>query len=187
MEVPEAIQTAQAHLVNAMEQAKMPLVKEGHMYQWDNQISSIDDFLADTEILKDKLLERARESLRKVKKELTDAVVAFEAKQEGVEIEEDEPSDDEWVESYMGMAGDMLEMTREALGEKVKDMAGLFVWEEPLTVINGYLADSEPFQDKNHDLKKARSLVRVARRDLKNSVEAAVRKFRSNDADDDDD
>lgn len=187
MEVPEAVQKAQAHLQNAMEQAKMPLVKEELLYQWDNQIAAVDAFLADTEVLKDKLLDRARESLRKVKKDLTDAVVAFEAKLDGAEVEEDEPSDEEWVESYIGMAQDMLEMANEALGEAVKKLEDLPKWEEPLAVINGYLADSEPFQELSHDLKKARSVVRVARRDIKNRINDLVAQLRDMDEDDGDD
>ncbi len=187
MDAQEAIQKAQAHLQNAMEQAKMPLVKEELMYQWDNQISAIDNFLADAEVVKDKLLDRAKESLRKVKKDLTDAVVKFEAAAEGAEVEDEEPADDEWVMAYTDMAGEMLELAKEALDEKVKDVHELIKWEEPLAVINGYLADSEPFQELNHDLKKARSLVRVARRDLKNHIQDAVKRLVSDDGDDDED
>ncbi len=187
MDAQEAIQKAQAHLQNAMEQAKMPLVKEELMYQWDNQISAIDNFLADAEVVKDKLLDRAKESLRKVKKDLTDAVVKFEAKLEGAEVEDEEPSDEEWVQAYTEMAGEMLELAKEALAEKVKKIEELPVWEEPLAVINGYLADSEPFQSMSHDLQKARSLVRVARRDIKNRVEALIKDWRMNQDEDDGD
>ncbi len=187
MDAQEAIQKAQAHLQNAMEQAKMPLVKEELMYQWDNQISAIDNFLADAEVVKDKLLDRAKESLRKVKKDLTDAVVKFEANLEGAEVEDEEPSDEEWVQAYTEMAGEMVELAKEALSEKVKKIEELPVWEEPLAVINGYLADSEPFQSMSHDLQKARSLVRVARRDIKNRIEALLKDWRMNQDEDDGD
>ncbi len=187
MDAQEAIQKAQAHLTNAMEQAKMPLIKEELMYQWDNQITAIDTFLAETEVLKDKLLDRARGSLRKVKKDLADAVIAFEAKQEGVEVPDEEPSDDEWVMEYTEMAGEMLALAKEALDEQVAKLEDLFKWEEPLAMLNGYLADSEPFQEMNHELKKARSLVRVARRELKANIEDAVKRLVSDEGDDGDD
>lgn len=171
MDAQEAISKAQAHLQSAMEQAKQPLVKEDLLYQWDNQISAIDDFLADTEVINDKLLDRARGSLRKVKKDLTDAVVAFEAKQEGVDIEDEDPSDEEWVETYLESAGEMLAVAKEALDESVDEIDDLVKWEEPLAVINGYLADSEPYQDMDRELRKARSMVRVARRELKTAIQ----------------
>ncbi len=182
MEVSEAVNQAQAHLKNAMEQAKMPLVKEDLMYQWDNQITALDNFLADTEVLKDKLLDRARESLRKVKKDLTDAVIAFEAKQAGEEVpDEPEPSDEEWAEAYLDQAPEMLSLVRDALEETVEDVKDLVKWEEPLAIVNGFLADSEPFQHLDHELQKIRSLVRVARRELKGKIDDVFQQWRAAD------
>lgn len=187
MDAQAAIQQAQAHLKNAMELAKMPVAKEELLYQWDNQITALDDFLADTEVVKDKLLDRARGSIRTVKKQLTDAVMAFEAKQAGEELEDGEPSDEEQVEGFLEAAQDMLGLAQEALAEKVKDIQDLIKWEEPLSVINGYLADSEPYQEMSHELRKARSMVRVARRDIKNRIQDVVQDWRMNQDEDDGD
>ena len=180
MDAQAAIQQAQNHLKNAMELAKMPVAKEDLLYMWDNQITALDDFLAETEVIKDKLLARARDSIRNVKKQLTDAVIAFEAKMAGEEVGEDEePSDEEQVEGFMEMAQDMLALAAEALDEQVKNVQDLVKWEDPLSVINGYLADSEPYQEASRDLAKARSLVRVARRDLKNRIQDVFEDWRA--------
>src|SRR5205085_11659123 len=82
---------------------------------------------------------------------------------------------------YLEMAGDMVGLAKEALAEKVKDVKDLVKWEEPLAVINGYLADSEPFQELNKDLRRARSMVRVARKDLKNRIEDVFTQWRKAD------
>lgn len=181
MEAPEAIRQAQAHLQNAMELAQRPVGKEELLYMWDNQITAIDNFLADTEIVMDKVFQTWRGKLRDAKKKLTDTVMMFEAAQEGEEFEEDETPDEEWVEAYLEMAGEMTSLVGEALEEKVKAAADLIKWEEPLAVINGYLADSEPFQEMNHELRKARSIVRVARKDLKNRLHEFLDTLREED------
>lgn len=174
MEKEEAVRQAQAHLKNALELAERPVGKEELLYMWDNQITALDNFLAETEVVKDKLLERAREQLRDAKKKLTDAVVAFEAKQEGVDVEDEEPDPEEWVATYTEMAGEMVGLAKEALDETVQQAEDLVKWEEPLAVINGYLADSEPFQEMSKDLRRARSIVRAARRDLKGRLQDVV-------------
>ena len=181
MDVEEAIRQAEAHLKNALELAPRPVGKEELVYMWDNQITALDNFLADTETVVGEKFKEIRKTLRDAKKKLTDAVVAFEAKQNGEEVPTDEPSDDEWVESYLEMASDMVDLVKESIAEKVKDITQLVNWEEPLAVVNGYLADSEPFQELSHDLRKARSVVRVARRDLKNRIDEMVASWRKSD------
>jgi hypothetical protein len=122
----------------------------------------------------------ARKQLREAKKSLTDAVVAFEAQAAGEEAPGELP-ENEQVLSYIEMAGDMVSLAREALDETVKDVKDLVKWEEPLAVINGYLADSEPYQELNKDLRRARSMVRVARKDLKNRIEDVFTQWRKQD------
>lgn len=155
---------------------------------WDNQITALDNFLAETEVLKNPLLDKARGSMRAVKKQLTEAVIKFEAKQEGVEFEEEpEPAAEEWAEAFVEQGEDLLAMVREAIEEKVKDVQELVKWEEPLAIVNGYLADSEPYQEVSKDLRKVRSVVRAARRDLKGRIQDVVVQWRANaDSGDDD-
>ncbi len=182
MDVQEAIQQAQAHIQNAMELAKRPVGKEELLYMWDNQITALDNFLADTEVLDNPLLEKARGSMRTIKKQLTEAVIKFEAAQEGVELDEEgEPSEEEWAEAFIEQGQEILEMVRQALEEKVKDVRDLPVWEDPLALVNGYLADSEPFQEVNKDLRKVRSVVRAARRDLKSRIQDVFDAWRASD------
>ncbi len=187
MDVQQAVNDAQAHLKNALDLAARPVGKEELLYMWDNQITALDNFLADTEILKDKLLERAREQIRDAKKKLTDAVTKFEMEQEGVDFEEDDTPADEWVEAYTEMAGDMVALAKEALDEGVKKIEDLVKWEEPLAVINGYLADSEPYQELSRDLQKARSFVRVARKDIKGRIQDVLQEWRMHQDEDDGD
>lgn len=181
MELQEANRQADAHLKNAQELAGRPVGKEELLYMWDNQITALDNFLADTESLPDAGFKAKRSELRDVKKKLTDAVVAFEAQAAGEEVAKDEPTKDEWVEAYLEQAQDMVVLVKEALGEKVKSVQDLVKWEEPLAVMNGYLADSEPYQDMNRDLRKARSVVRMARKDLKAAIDGVFTKWKAAD------
>jgi hypothetical protein len=180
MDAPEALRQADAHLKNALELVGRPVGKEELMYMWDNQVTALDNFLADTEVVADAKVKEARQELRDAKKKLTDAVVAFEAQAAG-EDPPGEPGEEEQVLSYIEMAGDMVGLAKEALAETVKDVKDLVKWEEPLAVINGYLADSEPYQELNKDLRRARSMVRVARKDLKNRIEDVFNQWRRQD------
>ena len=182
MEVQEALRQADAHLKNALELVGRPVGKEDLMYMWDNQVTALDNFLADTEIVNDAKFKEARTQLREAKKKLTDAVVAFEAQAAGEEVPKgDEVPQEEQILSYIEMAQDMVGLAKEALAESVKDVKDLVKWEEPLAVINGYLADSEPYQEMNRDLRKARSMVRMARKDLKNRIEDVFNQWRKQD------
>ena len=182
MEVQDALRQADAHLKNALELVGRPVGKEDLMYMWDNQVTALDNFLADTEVVPDPKFKEARAQLREAKKKLTDAVVAFEAQAAGEEVPKgEELPQDEQILSYIEMAGDMVGLAKEALAESVKDVKDLVKWEEPLAVINGYLADSEPFQEANRDLRKARSMVRMARKDLKNRIEDVFNQWRKQD------
>jgi hypothetical protein len=180
VEAPEAIQQAQAHLRNAMDLAKQPLASEQLLYMWDNQITALDNFLADTEVLKNPLLAKARESMRNVKKQLTDAVIKFEAKQEGVVLDDEpEPAPEDWAAAFVEQGEDLVDMVRAAAAEKVKDLQELITWEEPLAILNGYLADSEPYQELSKDLRRVRSLARAARRDLKERIADVVASWKA--------
>jgi hypothetical protein len=181
MEVQEALRQADAHLKNAQELAPRPVGKEELLYMWDNQITALDNFLADTESVPDPAFKAKRNELRSVKKQLTDSVVAFEAQQAGEEVTKEDPTEQEWIESYKEQAQQMIELVKEAMGEKVVDVKDLVKWEEPLAVINGYLADSEPYQEKDRDLRKARSVVRMARKDLKAKIEEVFTQWRKSD------
>jgi len=181
MEVQEALRQAEAHLKNAQELAGRPVGKEELLYMWDNQITALDNFLADTESVPDPQFKAKRNELRGVKRTLTDAVVAFEAQAAGETPGDGEPTEAEWIESYLEQAPEMIQLVKEALSEKIKDVKDLPQWEEPLAVVNGYLADSEPFQDKSHDLRKARSKVRLARKDLKGAIDAVFTQWKAAD------
>jgi hypothetical protein len=181
MEVQEALRQADAHLKNAQELAGRPVGKEDLLYMWDNQITALDNFLADTESVPDPGFKAKRTELRDVKRKLTDAVVQFEAQAAGETPGEDTPTEAEWIESYLEQAGEMIELVKAALSEKVKDVKDLPQWEEPLAVVNGYLADSEPFQEKSHDLRKARSKVRLARKDLKGAIDQVFTQWKQAD------
>jgi hypothetical protein len=180
MDVQEALRQADAHLKNALELVGRPVGKEELLYMWDNQVTALDNFLADTEAVVDAQFKETRRQLRDAKKKLTDAVVAFEAQASGEAAPEDLPEQDQ-ILSYIEMAGDMVGLAKEALAESVKDIKDLVKWEEPLAVINGFLADSEPYQELNKDLRRARSMVRIARKDLKNRIEDVFNQWRKAD------
>src|SRR5258707_15861666 len=101
MELQEATRQADAHLKNAQELAGRPVGKEELLYMWDNQITALDNFLADTESVNDPAFKSQRGALREAKKKLTDAVVAFEAQAAGETVANEEPSPEEWVQTYL--------------------------------------------------------------------------------------
>ncbi len=181
MNVQEMVRQAQAHLQNAMELAQRPVGKEELLYMWDNQITALDNFLADTEAVADNVLQTWRGKLRDAKKQLTNTVMAFEAQQAGEELPDEEPADEEWVASYLEMAADMTGLVAEALEEKVEDVKDLIKWQDPLDVVNGYLADSEPFQELDGDLRKVRSVVRAAKQDLEGRIKDVFEHWRQED------
>ena len=187
MDVQQAVQQAQAHLKNALELAQRPVGKEELLYMWDNQITALDNFLADTEALGDKLLERAREQMRDAKKRLTDTVTKFEMEAEGEEFLDEDIPDEEWAETFIEAAGDMVALAKESLAEKVKAVEDLVKWEEPLAVINGYLADSEPFQEASSELRKVRALVKAARNDIQGRIKDYLSAWRMNQDEDEGD
>ncbi len=80
----------------------------------------------------------------------------------------------------------MLAVVRDALKAKIKDVQGLAEWEEPLAAVSGFLADSEPFQADSRDLQKARSKVRLARKDLKAQIDSYVKDWKSKNLEEDD-
>lgn len=181
MDPQEALRQAEAHLKSSEELVGRPVGKEELMYMWDNQITALDNFIADTESVPDPKVKEVRAKLRETKMKLTDAVVAFEAQAAGEEVGKEEPDKDEQVVSFTEMAGDMLTLAKDALDEKVKDVKDLIKWEEPLSVINGYLADSEPFQELSKDLRRARSMVRIARKELRNRIDDVFTNWRKQD------
>ncbi len=181
MDPQEALRQAEAHLKNALELIGRPVGKEELMYMWDNQITALDNFLADTEAVVDAKVKDVRAQLRDAKRKLTDAVVAFEAQSAGEEAPKGDPDQEEQILSFTEMAGDMVQLAKEALAEKVADVKDLVKWEEPLAVINGYLADSEVYQEASKDLRRARSMVRLARKDLKNRIEDVFTQWRKAD------
>lgn len=193
MQLQDALAQAEAHLKNANELAGRPVGKEELLYMWDNQITALDNFLADSEAVQDPAFKAKRAALREAKKKLTDAVVAFEAAAAGETVTNDEPSEKEWVEAYLDQAGEMVALVKESLAQKIKSVQDLPQWEEPLAVVNGFLADSEPYQEKSHELRKARSIVRLARKDLKAAIDDVFAKWKAADraagadGDDDDD
>src|ERR1051325_18747 len=167
MDVQEPPRQPAALLKNALELVGRPVGKEELLYMWDNQITALDNFLADTEATVDPKFKESRAQLRDAKKKLTDAVVTFEAQAAGEEAPKEEPTQEEQIQGFIESAGEMVGLAKEALAEKVQDVKDLVKWEEPLAVINGYLADSEPFQEMNKDLRRARSMGRGGRTDVK--------------------
>src|ERR1044072_7970547 len=102
MNLQEPRRQAAAHLKNALELVGRPVGKEELLYMWDNQVTALDNFLADTEAVVDATLKETRKQLRDAKKKLTDAVVAFEAAQTG-EAAPDELPEQEQILSYIEM------------------------------------------------------------------------------------
>lgn len=171
MDLAKALREGPTFVRNAEDSLQRNITNPDLLYMWDNQVAVIDSYLADTEVLDGESSELTdlRGKIRDLKKQLERKVMEFEAQQEGEEVP-DEPPEEELIEDFKMVAGDILGMADEAIGAGVKDVSGLPALEDPRDLLNGFLADSEPYK---HDKELAK--VRDEARQRKETLDARIR------------
>lgn len=182
MDLERALRDGPTYLKNAEDALGRNVTNPDLLYIWDNQVAAIDEFLANTEPHADESADLAdlRGRMRDVKKQLEQKVMAFEAEQEGETVPEEPPAE-ELIEDFKGFAGEIIDMADSALGEQVKDVEKLPLYEDPRDLINGYLADSEPFKDQDPELKEIREEIRKRKVELDTRIRSVEEDWRARD------
>lgn len=177
-----ALADGRGYVQNAKDELERKILREDQLYFIDNQVEALDTFLADTEDLQADSPELAelRTELRSLKQQLEKKSMEFLAAQEGSELPEDLPPEE--------MAGDMAQYGREfvqladeALKANVTKIEHVAQWEDPLSTINSFIADSEPYVHLHKDLPKVRADLKERKRDLEKRISDVVGAWRQAD------
>lgn len=181
MELDTALREGPSFLKNAEDSLNRNITNPDLLYMWDNQVAVIDTYLADTEVLngQSEELTELRSKLRDVKKQLERKVMEFEAQQEGEEVPEDPPAD-EMAEDFKGFATELIQIADDALSQKVEKVDDLPTLEDPRSLVNGFLADSEPYK-ADDELRSLREDVRARKEKLDAQIKAIEEEWRQQD------
>jgi hypothetical protein len=181
MDVNTALRDGPSFLKNAEDALARDISNPDLLYMWDNQVTAIDRFLADTEphATESADLAELRDQLRTAKKGIERKIIEFEAKQEGEEPPEEPPAE-ELAAEFVEVADEILQMADQALKQKVKDVKGLVKYEDPRDLINGFLADSEPCAN-DPALKPKRAEVRKRKEELDARIREITEDWRKKD------
>lgn len=182
MDPQRALAEGAMYVKNAEEEMDRKILREDQLYFLDNQVEALDTFLADTEEFNDHTeLEALRSQLRDLKSKLEKKSMEFLAQQEGEDLPEDLPPE-EMAQAMVGYGRDFIQMADEALKTNVKKVDQLPEWEDPLTTLNSYLADSETLVKLNPGLAKMRTEVRARKVELQKRIADMVGQWRASDA-----
>lgn len=182
MDAQRALADGEMFVKNAEEELTRKILREDQLYFVDNQVEAIDCFLADTEDLSegDAKVKDLREKLRALKGQLEKKSMEFMAQQEGAEVPEDVPAD-EMAEFLIASGQELLEMVDEALKLNITKVDRVNEWEDPLLIVNGFIADSEPYQAANPKLKKIRVDAKSRKKELEKRIHDLVGQWRQSD------
>lgn len=182
MDAQRALADGTAFVKNAEEEMDRKILREDQLYFIDNQVEALDTFLADTEDLNGNAqVEALRQKLRELKGKLEKKVLEWLATQEGTsELPEDLPPAETAAEMVEAGA-EVIKMADDALKSKVKDVAEVAIWEEPLAAVNSFLADSEVYVQHNPKLAKVRADVRSRKGELQKRIADVVQDWRQRD------
>ncbi len=183
MDVDQLLVEGDRYKKNAKDALDRTVKGEEDLYIWQNQVEVLDEYLANTEDLVDDHpdLAEKRGELRELKDELDQRVTAFLAEQAGEEVPPRPPAEVEAED--LALAGKELIVPEAdtALDAEVSNVEEMDRWEEPLRILNSYLADSEPYEEHHPDLPKVREQVKARKRALEERIENLVSSWREED------
>lgn len=182
MDLQRALQDGEQFIKNAQDEMERKILREDQLYFIENQVEAIDVYLADTEDLQatSAPLKDLRDRLRTAKQGLEKKSMEFLAQQEGSDLPEDLPPA-EMASDLVAYGKEFLQMADEALKSKVDKIDKLPQWEEPLTTINSFLADSEIYVPHAKDLPKVRDQLKTRKRELEKRIQDVVSAWRASD------
>lgn len=158
------------------------ILREDQLYFTENQVEALDAYLADTEDLApaSPQLAELRNQVRAAKVALEKKNIEFMASQEGGELPEDLP-EAEMAAALTEYGREFLGLARAAVRTQVKAVSQLPEWEDPLTTIKSFLADSEPYMHASPDLMKVRNTLKDYKRELEKRIADVVQAWRQAD------
>ncbi|MHB8605091.1 MAG: hypothetical protein ACYDCK_07505 [Thermoplasmatota archaeon] len=182
MELARALADGEAFVKNAQDEMERKILREDQLYFIENQVEALDTFLADTEDLQDGSPELAalRDKLRAAKAQLEKKSIEFLAQQEGGELPEDVPPE-EAAKDFVGYGKEFLQMADDALKAKITKIDQVSQWEDPITILNSFLADSEMSVKFAPELTKIRSELKSRKKELEKRVQDLVGAWKQQD------
>lgn len=181
MDLHQALREGPGFVRNAEDSLNRNITNPDLLYMWDNQVVVADTFLADTEpyAAEDAELATLRSTLRDLKKQIERKVVEFEATQEGEEPPEDPPAEEQLAD-LKEVGGEIAAMADDAIKQDIKDTKGLPTLEDAIGIVNGFLADSEPFSG-DKQLAKMREAVRKRKAQIDDRIRTIQAEWRAAD------
>jgi len=191
MQLQDAIRDAPSFLRNAQDVAQRNPANPDTLYMWDNQVTAIEAFLANTEDLNGQNpdLSKVRRELFDLKKQIQNKVLEFELKQENQEMPP-EPTEEDLIKDMVEFGKDIRALCKELGQAAVNDVKALQELEEPRQVLNAFLVDTETLQGKSVPLGKQRQMAKETRARIEARIAEIVKEWRQADlagGDDDDD
>lgn len=185
MQIQEALRDAPNYLRNAQEIAQRSPVNADTLYMWDNQVTAIESFLANSEDLDGQRpdLTRVRKELFALKKQIEAKVLEFELKQENQELPP-EPNESELVEDMTAYGKELQELVQQVARTSVASFKDLQELEEPLQQMANFLVDTEPLKGKGAELDRFRSAVKKCREEVAARCAVALKELQSKEVDD---
>ncbi len=191
MDLQRALADGEQFIKNAQDEMERKILREDQLYFIENQVEAIDTYLSDSEDVAPQSaeLKDVRDRLRALKQQLEKKSMEFLAQQEGQDLPEDLPPE-ETASDLVDVGREFVEMADQALKTKVSKIAQVSAWEDPLTMLNSFLADSETFVPLNKDLGAIRASLKTRKAELQKRIADVVSAWRAadaaGDADDDD-
>lgn len=188
MQIHEAVQSAPNYIRNASEIAARTPVNADTLYMWDNQVTAIELFLAETEDYnaQNPDLARMRKELWGLKKQIEAKVLEFELKQENQEVPP-EPTEEEVLADLTEYSRDVLELVKELNKVTPKTLKDLQELEDPRQQLINFLVESEPLQGKSKSVDTVRLGAKKCKADLDAKCNAALKAIRQQEANEPDD
>lgn len=181
MELQQVIANGETFVKNAEDALTRPIINTDQLYVYDNQVEVIDSFLADTEDLPGNPdLGALRGRLRGIKEQLEKKIIEVESKAEGMEGPPEDIPPDELAAAFEESAPELMAEADKALKKKITSVEKLHEWEEPLSAINSFLADSEPLKAKG-GLGKLRDQLKQRKAQLQGNINGLLTEWRQAD------
>lgn len=183
MQLHEAVQSAPNYIRNASEIAARTPINSDTLYMWDNQVTAIELFLAETEDYngQNPELARMRKELWGLKKQIEAKVLEFELKQENQEVPP-EPSEEEILADMTEYSKDIQELVKELNKVTPKSLKDLQELEDPRQQLINFLVETEPLQGKNKSLDAVRQNAKKCKSELDGRCNAALKAIRQQEA-----
>lgn len=187
MQLQDALRDAPAFVRNAQETAQRSPVNADTLYLWDNQVTAIESFLANTEDHSGENgdLAKARKELFELKRSIQNKVLEFELKEEGQEMPP-EPTEEELLADFVDYGKEMEKLAKDVAKAPLKTVKDIDELEGAREQMSSFLVDTEPHVAKDAALAKSRTLVKETRAQLEARIADLLREWRKSDVDDGD-